>query len=133
MSQVYDVQTVVQNSDVNITNTSSLAFGGTVDASKCIGGSIQVFYSYSTAPIAGKNLDIHLLVGMASTGPFDDYSDASGLHPGTIIPKSTSGARYNSILLPPINAPFFKVCIHNNGTGQTVTIKKVTVNLRKVG
>ena len=135
MSQMIDSTTVVVSADTAVANTAAVTLSPEIDLRGGIGGVVQVEAQFATAPTADKTLDLYLLAGLASGGTYDDYSQSRNISLGSIKVAAVTTVQRLSLPLDAAKlcAPWGKVAVYNNGTGQTVTIKKLTVVARKVG
>lgn len=134
MSQMIDSQTVVVSTDTAVANTAAVTLSQELDLRGAIGGVIQVEVQFATAPTADKPLDVYLLAGLASGGAFDDYSQARNTSLGSVKVASVTTVQRLSLALDAakICAPYAKLAVYNNATGQSATIKSLKISLRKV-
>ena len=135
MSQMIDSTTVVVSTDTTVANTAAVTLSPELDLRGAIGGVVQVEVQFATAPTADKTLDLYLLAGLASGGPYDDYSQGRNVSLGSIKVGAVTTLQRLSLPLDAARlcAPYAKLAVYNNATGQTATLKKLTVSARKVG
>ena len=134
MSQMIDSTTVVVSSDTTVANTAAATLSPEIDLRGAIGGVIQVEVQFATAPTADKTLDLYLLAGLASGGNFDDYSQERNISLGSVKVAALTTVQRLSLPLDAAKlcAPWGKVAVYNNGTGQSATVKSMKVSLRRV-
>lgn len=134
MSQLIDNTYTIISTDTALTNNTAATLSTEVDFRKCIGGMVQVEFQFATAPTADKTLDLYLLAGLASGGSFDDYSQGRNIALGSIKVGAVTTVQRLSISLDAAKlcAPYAKLAIYNNATGQSVTVKSLKVSLRRV-
>ena len=134
MSQMIDSTTVVVSSDTTVANTAAATLSPEIDLRGAIGGVIQVEVQFATAPTADKTLDLYLLAGLASGGNFDDYSQERNIRLGSVKVAALTTVQRLSLPLDAAKlcAPWGKVAVYNNGTGQSATVKSMKVSLRRV-
>jgi hypothetical protein len=132
MSQITETITTVTTAG-NVTNNTAATFAQEVDFRKCVGGIIQIDFQFATAPTADKTLDLYLLPALASGTDYDVYSQGRNILLGNVKVEAVTTAQRLSIPLDAVNCPYGKLAIYNNATGQTVTINKLTVSVRRVG
>lgn len=133
MSQLIDNTNTIISTDTTLTNNTAATLSTEIDFRKCIGGMVQVGFQFATAPTADKTLDLYLLPALASGGEYDVYSQGRNIFLGSVKVGAVTTTQMLSILLDAINVPYGKLALYNNATGQTVTIKSLTVVVRKVG
>lgn len=132
MSQITETITTVTTAE-DITNNTAATFAQEVDFRKCVGGMAQIDFQFATAPTADKTLDLYLLPALASGTDYDVYSQGRNISLGSVKVEAVTTAQRLSIMLDAINAPYGKLALYNNATGQTVTINSLKVVARKVG
>ena len=134
MSQMIDSTTVVVSTDQTVANNAAATFSQELDLRGAIGGVIQVEVQFGTAPTADKTLDLYLLAGLASVGPYDDYSQGRNVSLGSIKVGAVTTVQRLSLSLDAAKlcAPYAKLAIYNNGSGQSATVKSLKVSLRRV-
>lgn len=132
MSQITETITTVTTAE-DVTNDTAATFAQEVDFRKCIGGMAQIDFQFATAPTADKTLDLYLLPALASGTDYDVYSQGRNISLGSVKVEAVTTVQRLSILLDAINAPYGKLAMYNNATGQTVTINSLKVVVRKVG
>ena len=134
MSQMIDSTTVVVSSDTTVANTAAATLSPEIDLRGAIGGVIQVEVQFATAPTADKTLDLYLLAGLASGGNFDDYSQERNIRLGSVKVAALTTVQRLSLPLDAAKlcAPWGKVAVYNNATGQSATVKSMKVSLRRV-
>jgi len=133
MSQITETITTVVATAQTVTNATAATFSQEVDFRKCIGGMAQIDFQFATAPTADKTLDLYLLPALASGTNYDVYSQGRNIHLGSVKVEAVTTVQRLSILVDAVNCPYGKLAIYNNATGQTVTINKLTVSVRRVG
>lgn len=137
MSQMIDSTITVVSAAETITNNTAATFAQEIDLRGAIGGVLQVELQYSVAPTADKTLDLYLLArpGGGAGDVYDDYSQGRNIALGSIKVGAVTTLQRLSTVLDPANlcVPYGKLAIHNNATGQTVTVSKLVVSVRKVG
>lgn len=133
MSQITDNITVVVSTDQTVANTTAATFAQEIDFRKCIGGIVQIDFQFSSAPTADKTLDLYLLPAISSGVDYDVYSQGRNILLGSLKVEAVTTLQRLSLNLDAINVPYGKLALYNNTTGQTVTVKKLTVSARKVG
>jgi len=133
MSQITENQTVIVSTAETVANTAAATFAQEVDFRRCIGGMIQIDFQFATAPTADKTLDLYLLPALASGTDYDVYSQGRNIFLGRVKVGAVTTAQRLSILLNAVNAPYGKLALYNNATGQTVTVSKLVVSVRRVG
>jgi len=94
---------------------------------------VQIDFQFATNPTADKTLDLYLLPALASGTDYDVYSQGRNILLGSVKVAAATTVQRVSIPLDAVNVPYAKLALYNNATGQTVTIKKMTVSARKVG
>ena len=134
MSQMIDSTTVVVSTDQTVANSAAATFSQELDLRGAIGGVVQVEVQFGTAPTADKTLDIYLLAGLASGGNFDDYSQGRNISLGGIKVSALTTVQRLSLPLDAAKlcAPYAKLAVYNNATGQSATVKSLKISLRKV-
>ena len=134
MSQMIDSTTVVVSADTAVANTAAVTLSPEIDLRGGIGGVVQVEVQFATAPTADKTLDLYLLAGLASGGNFDDYSQERNISLGSVKVAALTTVQRLSLPLDAAKlcAPWGKVAVYNNGTGQSATVKSMKVSLRRV-
>lgn len=135
MSQMIDSTTTVVSVDTTVANTAAVTLSQELDLRGAIGGVVQVEFQFGTAPTADKSLGVYLLVGLASGGAFDDYSQGRNISLGSVQVAAVTTVQRLSLPLDAAKlcAPWGKVAVYNNATGQTVTLKSLKASLRRVG
>lgn len=133
MSQITENITAVVSTDQTLANNTAATFAQEVDFRRCIGGTIQIEFQFGTAPTADKTLDLYLLPALSSGTDYDVYSQGRNISLGSVKVENVTSVQRMSVPLDAVNTPYAKLAMYNNGTGQTVTIKKLTVSARKVG
>ena len=135
MSQMIDSQVTVVSTDQTVANTAAVTLSQGLDLRGAIGGVVQVEFQFATSPTADKSLDVYLLAGLASGGTFDDYSQGRNTLLGSVKVAAVTTVQRLSLPLDAANlcAPWGKVAVYNNATGQTVTVKSLKVSVRRVG
>ena len=134
MSQMIDSQVTVVSTDQTVANNAAVTLSQELDLRGAIGGVVQVEFQFATAPTADKTLDIYILAGLASGGTFDDYSQGRNVLLGSIKVDAVTTIQRLSLPLDPAKlcAPWGKLSVYNNATGQSATVKALKVSLRKV-
>lgn len=132
MNQITDNITTLISSDMTLTNNTASTLSTEVDFRCCIGGMVQIACQYSTAPAADKTIDVYLLPAVTSGGDYDVYDTRRNIFLGNIRVTNVTTLQRLSFFLPSVGCPYAKIALYNNATGQTVTIKNVTVVVRKV-
>jgi hypothetical protein len=132
MSQITETITTVTTAE-DVTNNTAATFAQEVDFRKSVGGMVQISFQFATAPTADKTLDLYLLPALASGADYDVYSQGRNILLGCVRVENVTTAQRLSIMLDAINAPYGKLALYNNTTGQTVTINSLKVVVRKVG
>ena len=133
MSQITESTTAIVSEDTTLANTVAATFTPEVDFRRCIGGVVQIEFQFATNPTADKTLDLYMLPALASGTDYDVYSQGRNVLLGKVKVEDATTVQRLSILFDAVNCPYGKLAIYNNATGQTVTIKKLTVRVRKVG
>ena len=133
MSQITESTTAIVSTDTTLANTVAATFTPEVDFRRCIGGVVQIEFQFASAPTANKTLDLYMLPALASGTDYDVYSQGRNVVLGSVKVEAATTVQRLSILLDAVNVPYAKLALYNNATGQTVTIKKLTVVARKVG
>jgi len=133
MSQITESTTAIVSTDTTLANTVAATFTPEVDFRRCIGGVVQIEFQFATNPTANKTLDLYMLPALASGTDYDVYSQGRNVVLGSVKVEAATTVQRLSILLDAVNVPYAKLALYNNATGQTVTIKKMTVSARKVG
>ena len=133
MSQLIDNTNTIISTDTDLTNNTAATLSTEIDFRKTIGGMVQVEFQFATAPTADKTLDLYLLPALASGTDYDVYSQGRNIFLRSVNVAAVTTAQRLSIMLDAINAPYGKLALYNNATGQTVTINKLTVSVRRVG
>ena len=134
MSQMIDSQVTVVSTDQTVANNAAATLSQEIDLRGAIGGVVQVEVQFATAPTADKSLDVYLLAGLASGGAFDDYSQGRNIALGSIKVGAVTTLQRLSISLDAAKlcAPYAKLAIYNNATGQSATVKSLKVSVREV-
>ena len=134
MSQMIDSTTVVVSTDTAVANTAAVTLSPEIDLRGAIGGVIQVEVQFATAPTADKTLDLYLLAGLASGGNFDDYSQERNISLGSVKVAALTTVQRLSLPLDAAKlcAPWGKIAVYNNATGQSATVKSLKISLRRV-
>ena len=134
MSQMTDSQVTVVSTDTTVANTAAVTLSTELDIRGAIGGVVQVEFQFATSPTADKSLDVYLLAGLASGGTFDDYSQGRNTLLGSVKVAAVTTLQRLSIPLDAAKlcAPWGKVAVYNNATGQSATVKALKVSLRRV-
>lgn len=134
MSQITNATTAIVSTDTTLANATAATFSQEIDLRQAIGGVLQVEFQFVTAPTGGKSLDFYLLPALASSGDFDVYAQGANIPLGSVIVAAVTTAQRLSIPLDPakLNVPYGKLAAYNNATGQTVTLKKINMSVRKV-
>ena len=132
MSQITETITTVTTAE-SITNNTAATFAKEIDFRRCIGGVVQIEFQFASDPTADKTLDLYMLPALASGTDYDVYSQERNVLLGIVKVEAATTVQRLSILLDAVNVPYAKLALYNNATGQTVTIKKMTVSARKVG
>ena len=133
MSQITESTTAIVSEDTTLANTVAATFTPEVDFRRCIGGVVQIEFQFATKPTADKTLDLYMLPAIASGTDYDVYSQGRNVLLGKVKVEDATTVQRRSIPLDAVNVPYAKLALYNNATGQTVTIKKMTVLARKVG
>ena len=133
MSQITENTTAIVSEDTTLANTVAATFTPEVDFRRCIGGVVQIEFKFGTNPTADKTLDLYLIPALASGTDYDVYSQGRNILLGSVKVEAATTVQRLSIPLYAVNVPYAKLAMYNNATGQTVTIKKLTVVARKVG
>lgn len=133
MSQITESTTAIVSEDTTLANTVAATFSPEVDFRRCIGGVAQIEFQFATNPTADKTLDLYMLPALASGTDYDVYSQGRNILLGSVKVAAATTVQRLSILLDAVNVPYAKLALYNNATGQTVTVKKLTVVARKVG
>lgn len=133
MSQITESTTAIVSEDTTLANTVAATFTPEVDFRRCIGGVVQIEFQFATNPTADKTLDLYMLPALASGTDYDVYSQGRNVLLGSVRVAAATTVQRLSIPLDAVNVPYAKLALYNNATGQTVTIKKLTVVARKVG
>ena len=134
MSQMIDSQVTVVSTDTTVANTAAVTLSQELDLRGAIGGVVQVEFQFGAAPTADKSLDVYLLAGLASGGSFDDYSQGRNISLGSVKVAAVTTLQRLSLPLDAAKlcAPWGKVAVYNNATGQSATLKSLKIGLRKV-
>ena len=134
MSQMIDSTTTVVSTDTTVANTTAATFSTEIDLRGAIGGVVQVEVQFATAPTVDKTLDLYLLPGLVSGGSFDDYSQGRNVSLGSVKVGAVTTLQRLSLPLDAAKlcAPYAKLALYNNATGQTATVKSLKVSLRRV-
>ena len=133
MSQITESTTAIVTEDTTLANTVAATFTPEVDFRRCIGGVAQIEFQFATNPTADKTLDLYMLPALASGTDYDVYSQGRNILLGSVKVAAATTVQRKSVLLDAVNVPYAKLALYNNATGQTVTVKKLTVVARKVG
>ena len=135
MSRMIDSQVTVVSTDTTVANTAAATLSQELDLRGAIGGVVQVEVQFATAPTADKTLDLYLLAGLASGGNFDDYSQGRNTLLGSIKVAALTTVQRLSLPLDAVKlcAPYAKLAVYNNATGQSATLKSLKIGLRRVG
>lgn len=132
MNQITENITTLISSYTTLTNNTAATLSTEVDFRKCIGGMVQIAFQYSTAPTADKTIDVYLLPAVTSGGDYDVYDQGRNILLGRVRVANATTLQRLSFFLPPVGCPYAKIAIYNNATGQTVTLKVLTIVVRKV-
>jgi hypothetical protein len=124
--------TTLISTDTTLSNNTASTLSTEVDYRGCVGGMVQIAFQYSTAPTADKTIDVYLLPATASGGDYDVYSQGRNIFLGSVKVANVTTLQRISYFFQPVLCPYAKIALHNNATGQTVTLKNVTVVVRKV-
>ena len=124
-----DSVAVISTAQTALASGSPVGYGVEIDLYAVVGGRIHLGYSFSTAPTAGKTLDIYGLFSAAPGGTFDDWNPAQCTKLGSITVDAVTGSRAASIPLDPaaLGGRAMMLVLVNNGTGQSVVINSLTV------
>lgn len=132
MSHLTDSVTTVVSSDQNIVPDAAATFSAEVDFRGCLGGIAQVEFQFTEVPTADASLELFLLPGLGAGQAFDEFSMRRNISLGLVRVAPSNGVQRLSIPIGAVNAPYAKLALLNLGTGKTVTLKKLTVSVRRV-
>jgi hypothetical protein len=132
MSKLIESTVILIATDTTLTNNTAATLSTEVDFRKCIGGMIQVEFQFDTAPEADKTIDVYMLPAAASGGNFDIYDQGHNILLCSVKVAAVTEVQRLSCLFDSVNCPYGKLAVYNNGTGQTVTLKALTLVARKV-
>ena len=131
MSQLIDNTNTVISTDTTLTNNTAATLSTEIDFRKTIGGMVQVEFQFATAPTVDKTIDVYMLPAAASGGNFDIYDQGHNLLLGSVKVAAVTTVQRLSFLFDSVNCPYGKLALYNNATGQTVTLKALTLVARK--